>query len=118
MVDADEEQINRVFTNLIKNSLESLEEKASKIGKFSKKISIEIQHDNEYIIIKIVDNGVGFKDFSNKEIVKPYFTTKQYGTGLGLAVVNKIISDHDWTLKFIPINDGAKIQIELPNNYA
>ena len=46
VVNADEEQVNRVFTNLIKNSLESLEEKTSKIGKFDKKISIEIKHDN------------------------------------------------------------------------
>ena len=117
-VNADEEQVNRVFTNLIKNSLESLGEKASKIGKFDKKISIEIKHDNEYIVINIQDNGVGFRNANSKEIIKPYFTTKQYGTGLGLAVVNKIISDHDWDLKFIPIIEGAKIQIKIPNNYA
>ena len=118
VVNADEEQVNRVFTNLIKNSLESLEEKASKIGKFDKKISIEIKHDNEYIVINIQDNGVGFRNTNSKEIIKPYFTTKQYGTGLGLAVVNKIISDHDWDLKFIPITEGAKIQIKIPSNYA
>jgi len=117
-VNADEEQVNRVFTNLIKNSLESLEEKASKIGKFDKKISIEIKHDNEYIVINIQDNGVGFRNANSKEIIKPYFTTKQYGTGLGLAVVNKIISDHDWDLKFIPVTEGAKIQIKILNNYA
>ena len=112
-VNADEEQVNRVFTNLIKNSLESLEEKASKIGKFDKKISIEIKHDNEYIVINIQDNGVGFRNANSKEVIKPYFTTKQYGTGLGLAVVNKIISDHDWDLKFIPVTEGAKIQIKI-----
>ena len=117
-VNADEEQVNRVFTNLIKNSLESLDEKASKIGKFDKKISIEIKHDNEYIVINIQDNGVGFRNANSKEIIKPYFTTKQYGTGLGLAVVNKIISDHDWDLKFIPVTEGAKIQIKILNNYA
>ena len=118
VANADEEQVNRVFTNLIKNSLESLEEKASKIGKFDKKISIEIKHDNEYIVINIQDNGVGFRNNNSKEIIKPYFTTKQYGTGLGLAVVNKIISDHDWDLKFIPVTEGAKIQIKILNNYA
>ena len=45
----------------------------------------------------------------------PYFTTKQKGTGLGLAVVSKIISDHNSTILFNSIDGGAKVEINIPN---
>ena len=54
------------------------------------------------------------KNISN--IVKPYFTTKKNGTGLGLPIVNKIINDHNGTLKIIPNESGAKIKINIPKN--
>ena len=49
-----------------------------------------------------------------QNLIKPYFTTKQKGSGLGLSIVNKIINDHNGTIKFINQNEGAKIQIILP----
>ena len=47
-------------------------------------------------------------------MLNPYFTTKKDGTGLGLAVVSKIISDHNSLIFFNSIQDGAKIEITLP----
>ena len=49
-----------------------------------------------------------------KDILNPYFTTKKYGTGLGLSIVNKIINDHNGSIDFISINEGAKIEIRFP----
>jgi len=46
-----------------------------------------------------------------RDILNPYFTTKKKGTGLGLAIVNKIINDHNGSIEFIPIENGAKINI-------
>ena len=115
---ADEEQLNRVFINLIKNSVESLEEKTKKNGEFTGKIHIEIKDENNYIYCSVEDNGIGFSDKNLNKIVEPYFTTKVKGTGLGLAIVNKIISDHNGKIYFKSTYDGAKVEVSLPKNNA
>ena len=110
----DKEQIARVFFNLIKNSIESIEQKSEKNADFKKKISIEILDLNDHIKIVFIDNGVGFNKKNNiKEILNPYYTTKKNGTGLGLSIVNKIINDHKGELEFNSISDGAKIEINF-----
>ena len=110
----DNEQFNRLFFNLIKNSLESIQEKAEKDSKTGKNIDIEIRQRRDYININIVDTGAGFKNKKTKDIIKPYFTTKEKGTGLGLSIVDKIISDHEGSIKFLNHKNGAKIQIIIP----
>jgi len=110
----DNEQISRVIFNLIKNSIESIQEKALKIGNFDKKISIEIKRINNYIAINIFDNGIGFSIKTTKELIKPYYTTKEKGSGLGLSIVNKIINDHNGTIEFNSDTTGTNIIIKLP----
>jgi len=61
---------------------------------------IEIINKSDYIEIIITDNGTGFSEKNLKNILKPYFTTKSKGSGLGLSIVNKIINDHEGTIKF------------------
>ena len=110
----DNEQFNRLFFNLIKNSVESIQEKAEKDNKTLKNIDIEIRQRRDYININIIDTGTGFKNKKTKDIIKPYFTTKEKGTGLGLSIVDKIISDHEGSIKFLNHKNGAKIQIIIP----
>ena len=112
-LDSDKEQISRVFLNLIKNSIESINQKAQNNNNFNKKITIELSHDDSHIRTTIIDNGIGFNELKNniKNILNPYFTTKKNGTGLGLSIVNKIINDHNGKIDFIPIKNGAKINI-------
>ena len=102
-----------MFFNLIKNSIESIQQKAEKVSDFNKKITIELKENDGHINIVIQDNGVGFWKFSEniKDILNPYFTTKKNGTGLGLSIVNKIINDHNGKIEFIPISNGAKVEI-------
>ncbi|MDA7574311.1 ATP-binding protein [Candidatus Pelagibacter sp.] len=111
----DREQLSRVFLNLIKNSIESIQQKAEKNTNFIKNISIELNDLDDHISLIINDNGIGFDSLSNniKEILNPYFTTKKQGTGLGLSIVNKIINDHNGNIKFISKEDGAIIKINL-----
>ena len=110
----DNEQFNRLFFNLIKNSIESIKEKVKKTSKSLKNIDIEINQRRDYITINIIDTGEGFKDKKTKDIIKPYYTTKQKGTGLGLSIVDKIINDHNGSIKFLNTNNGAKVQIIIP----
>ena len=114
-LNCDKEQLSRVFVNLIKNSIESIQQKSEKKPNFDKKVLIEIFNDNDHIKIVIKDNGIGFDALKTdlKNILNPYFTTKKNGTGLGLSIVNKIINDHNGKLEFIPLKDGAKIEINF-----
>jgi len=111
--DGDREQLSRVFLNLIKNSIESIQQKTEKVNDFNKNITIELNDFDSHISFVINDNGEGFKNLNNniKEILNPYFTTKKNGTGLGLSIVNKIINDHNGNIEFISKTDGAIIKI-------
>ena len=112
-IKGDENQLNRVFINLIKNSEESIKEKYQKEPNFKGNIDIEIDDNKDYIVIRLIDNGNGT---DAKKAMTPYFTTKKTGTGLGLPIVTKIINEH--TGKFLIQNrrdkNGAVIKIELP----
>ncbi len=114
IINFDNEQINRLFFNLIKNSIESINEKVKKTNKSLKNIDIEINQRRDYITVNLTDTGEGFKDKKTKDIIKPYYTTKEKGTGLGLSIVDKIINDHNGSIKFINTNKGAKVQIIIP----
>ena len=109
----DYDQISRVCFNLIKNSVESLKEKGEKTSDFIKNIDIEITEHIDYISLKIIDSGIGFKNIKTSDLTKPYFTTKTDGTGLGLSIVSKIINDHNGMITFTNLKNGAKVEIKF-----
>jgi len=112
IINSDEEQLYRVFLNLIKNSEESIAEKREKNIDFKGKISIEIEDDNDYIAVTLTDNGIGINNIN--KIMTPYFTTKNDGTGLGLPIVNKIINEHLGEIVIRDNGSGAEVLITLP----
>ena len=99
---------------MLKNSIESIQEKRNKNVDFKGKINIDIKDDSDYIYVAIVDNGVGFAHVDKAKMLTPYFTTKKNGTGLGLAIVTKIINDHNSIILFNSIENGAKVEITIP----
>ena len=115
-INGDEEQLNRVFINLIKNSIESIYEKKLKNADFIGKINVDIKEDSDYIYVTIIDNGVGFDKVDKKKMLTPYFTTKKKGTGLGLAVVTKVINDHNGSITFTSVKEGAQVEITFSKN--
>ncbi len=112
LIYADEEQLYRVFINLIKNSEDSINEKKEKNKLFKGKINIEIHNNKDYINVSLVDNGAGIKDIT--KIMTPYFTTKKDGTGLGLPIVSKIINEHKGELIISNNTPGVSVVIKLP----
>ena len=112
IINGDEEQLYRVYINLIKNSEDSIAEKKEKNKDFKGKINIEIKDNKDYVNISLTDNGVGINDIS--KIMTPYFTTKKNGTGLGLPIVSKIINEHKGELLIFNNSPGAKVLITLP----
>jgi len=113
LLNSDSEQISRVFFNLIKNSIESIQDKKIDDINLIGKIDISLNENVDRINFIIVDNGIGFGIFADniKDILNPYFTTKKKGTGLGLSIVNKIINDHNGKIIFVSLDNGAKIEI-------
>jgi two-component system, NtrC family, nitrogen regulation sensor histidine kinase NtrY len=113
LLNSDGEQLSRVFFNLLKNSIESIQDKKLNNENLKGRIDITLDEVEGRINFIIIDNGLGFGIFAEniKDILNPYFTTKKKGTGLGLAIVNKIINDHNGKINFIPLDDGAKIEI-------
>ncbi len=113
-ISGDEDQLNRVFINLIKNSEESFLDQSQKEPNFKGNIDIEIDDNNDYIVIRLTDNGIGITD--SKKAMTPYFTTKKTGTGLGLPIVTKIINEHSgfFSIKNKRDNNGVTVKILLP----
>ena len=114
IVNGDSEQLNRVFINLIKNSEEAFLDLVKKTPNFKGKIDIEIISNNDYIVVRLTDNGTGISDI--KKVMTPYFTTKTKGTGLGLPIVSKIINEHsgDFLIKNKKDGNGVNIEISFP----
>ncbi len=114
LINGDSDQLNRVFINLIKNAEEALVDSAEKEPNFKGKIDIEILSNNDYIVIKITDNGSGISD--TKKAMTPYFTTKKKGSGLGLPIVSKIINEHhgEFFINKRKNTKGTFIKISLP----
>ena len=120
VLNCDNEQLSRVFLNLIKNSIESIVEKKEQNPNFIGKINISIFDSDDYIVFVIIDNGKGFDEMGNNinDILNPYFTTKKKGSGLGLSIVNKIINDHNGSINFYSYNGGAKLEIKFSKKWA
>ncbi len=106
-IEGDYDRLKQVFINLIKNSIESIED--DKIGLI--KLKMEVKKD---ILITISDNGVGISKDILKRIGEPFFTTKDKGTGLGVKLSTEIIELHDGKIKYFSKKGmGTIVKIKL-----
>jgi nitrogen fixation/metabolism regulation signal transduction histidine kinase len=108
----DDEQMRRVFVNLIDNAINALEQITGQCT-----ITIRTNHDaaRSLLIAEVVDTGQGIEPSDFKRLFQPYFSRRESGTGLGLAIVQRIILEHRSKIRAEPNHPrGAKFVIELP----
>lgn len=105
--DGVESKIKQVFINIIKNAIEALEHGG--------RIHIATRHKGGTAIISFIDNGSGIPEEIIEKIGKPFFTTKENGTGLGLMVSKSIIESHNGELTIeSELGVGTTINVCLP----
>jgi len=108
----DEEQLKRVFVNLIDNSIEAFSPTRS-----DKRINISTDFDpaRDVVIATVTDNGEGISETDLSKLFYPYFSTKGRGTGLGLAIVKRIVDEHHGSVKAEQnVPKGARFVLEIP----
>jgi len=103
----DPTQMKQVFLNLIKNAVESMPNGG--------RLTVETRVEDEHIKIDIADTGEGMTTEVMQNIFMPFFTTKEEGTGVGLAVSQKIVDDHGGFIKVkSALKAGTTFSIYLP----
>lgn len=126
LINADASQITQLLINLITNASEAIDKKDGiiklKTGSsyfdesiLSKNHFADKINEGIYVLIEISDNGIGMDENTLQKICDPFFTTKFFGRGLGMAAVAGIIKSHNGTLFIESEPDkGTKIKVLLP----
>ena len=103
----DKDQIQQVLFNLIKNALEAMKDGGS--------LELDISSDDNDIILKLSDDGLGMTPEQVTHLFEPYRTTKSRGTGLGLMISARIIHDHGGTIDVeSQVDEGTTMTVRLP----
>jgi PAS domain S-box-containing protein len=113
-VEGDEVLLRQTFTNLLRNSCEALsgEPKAGSV-----RVSAQCAREGEtnFLAIRVEDTGVGIAPEDRDKIFLPFFTTKKNGTGLGLALVQKIVVAHNGRISLAAsAAEGTEFSVLLP----
>lgn len=107
-VNCEENQLKKVFVNLIKNAIEAMPTGGEV------KITVSAGRMGE-LLISIQDEGAGISAEGLKQMGTPFYTTKEDGKGLGLMVSYKIIENFQGTLRFFSkVGEGTRVEISLP----
>lgn len=103
-------ELNQVWTNLIDNALDAMEPAGKGI------LEIRTERDKEFAKVTIIDNGPGIPQDIQNQVFDPFFTTKEIGkgTGLGLDVVNRIVSQHNGTVRLKSVPGHTEFTVCFP----
>ena len=95
-IDADLQQFEQVLINLVKNSMEAIDEKGE----------IKISADHAARALSVCDTGRGVTEEIQQKLFTPFFSTKKEGQGIGLALVREILSNHEFGYSLKTREDG------------
>jgi signal transduction histidine kinase len=109
LVSCDGEKIKRVLLNVIQNALDAVKDCEPK------EVEISAALGDGWAVVEVVDSGVGIPEENIKKLFRPFFTTKEEGTGLGLALAQKTVEDHNGSMSVSSAHGlGTKVTIRLP----
>ena len=108
MVSGDAGRLKQVFLNLVKNSIEAMENGGS--------LSLETRLCDDRVEITVADDGCGIPEEDREKIFSPFFTNKRQGTGLGLCISKRIVEDHKGSSFSVESEEGkgTAFTISLP----
>ncbi len=111
-IPGDEGMLRQIFSNLLRNAVEALKE-TGREGQIS--VNGIIATDGKFLRVEIRDNGSGIRAEDFERIFTPFYSTKQSGVGLGLAIVQKLVLSHNGSIHVESSHDGSVFRIQLPS---
>jgi len=106
-IEGDYNRLKQVFVNLVKNSLESIDDKG--------KIHIMTHAMKDYYYIEVIDDGCGMDEYTLSKVKEMFFTTKVKGSGLGVSLSNEIIKAHGGSMEYSSkFGKGTRVVVKLP----
>jgi len=108
-IPVDPDLMHRVLSNLFLNAIDAMPDGGT--------LTLRTRDRGDQVRLEISDSGVGLTPEERERIFTPYYTTKQHGTGLGLAVVQSIVSDHHGSISVVSERgQGTTFMIDLPKH--
>jgi signal transduction histidine kinase len=109
-VNADAEKLKSVFVNILDNAIDSFANVTE-----GRRIDLHIENGGRQATVRVRDNGQGIPRERLDRIFNPFFTTKDHGTGLGMAIAKKIVEAHTGTIEVeSTVGTGTEFQVTLP----
>ncbi|HEY6333787.1 MAG TPA: ATP-binding protein, partial [Blastocatellia bacterium] len=107
-VNGDAEKLKSCMSNIVINALQAMPSGGT--------LTADVHRSNGFVEVKISDTGIGISEESLTKVFEPYFSTKQSGFGLGLAVTKKIIEEHQGHIEVSSrLNEGTTFTLTLPS---
>jgi two-component system nitrogen regulation sensor histidine kinase NtrY len=115
--EGDGRLISQALTNVIKNAGEGIASRIDNGDSAPGRVAVGIEADDEKVVFRVTDNGIGLPPEHRHRLTEPYVTTRAKGTGLGLAIVRKIMEDHGGEIALQDAGDeqhGAEVTLTFP----
>jgi PAS domain S-box-containing protein len=107
LVSGEASELQKVLSNLLLNAVQAVDQEG--------KVSVATRRDGENVVLEVKDNGCGIPKKIQRKVFNPFFTTKDEGAGLGLAMARKIVEEHGGSIS-LESNEGTGTQftVRLP----
>ncbi|MDA7427923.1 ATP-binding protein [Primorskyibacter aestuariivivens] len=110
-VEGDRVELEQVLFNLMRNAVDAVAESADP---GAREVVVEASHDGAMVVIDVSDTGPGIRPDVRDRLFTPFVTTRESGTGLGLALSHRLVERAGGDLTLVETREGARFRISLP----